>query len=135
MRLRVVIMIGMLLGLLTACGGSADGPENVYIADENDNGQVVTMAVGDVLQLSLPENRSTGYVWSVTTNDAAILRPGDEPAYVIEGEPLPGAGGRVTFTFTAVAPGSVNLQLVNARPQETAVQPAQLFAMTVSVTN
>lgn len=122
------------LGLAAGCGGAA-GPENVYIADENDNGQTVAMGVGDALQISLPENRSTGYVWSVVTNDEAVLRPAAEPAYAIEGEALPGAGGRVTFTFTAAAPGEVSLQLINARPAETAVEPAQTFALLVQVTN
>jgi hypothetical protein len=64
--------------LLSACGGSV-GPENVYIADENDNGQTVTMGAGDALQISLPENRSTGYVWSIapTTGGVAADRRAD----------------------------------------------------------
>ena len=95
--------------LLVACGGGDAPPENVYIADENDNGQTVTMGAGDALQISLPENRSTGYIWSIVTNDEAVLRPTDEPSYAIEGEPLPGAGGRVTFHFTAVGAGEVSL--------------------------
>jgi predicted secreted protein len=129
----IIVMLSFVAAILSACGGAA-GPENVYIADENDNGQTVTMAAGDALQVSLPENRSTGYVWSIVTNDEAVLRPTDEPAYAIEGEPMPGAGGRVTFTFTAVAAGEVSLQLINARPAETAVEPAETFALLVRVT-
>ncbi len=128
-------VISLAAVVLAGCGGGATGPENVYIADENDNGQTVAMGVGDALQISLPENRSTGYVWSVVTNDEAILRPTDEPSYVIEGEPLPGAGGRVTFTFTAVGAGEVSLQLINARPAETAVEPVETFALLVQVGN
>ena len=140
MRIRIVIQVSIfillaILGIvLTACGGGA-GPENVYIADEGDNGQNVTMAVGDALQVSLPENRSTGYVWSVVTNDEAVLQPTDDPSYEIEGEPLPGAGGRVTFYFTADAPGTVALRMINARPQETAVEPVSTFELTVQVTD
>ena len=136
-RLRVTLSIvgfSIMAALLSACGGSV-GPENVYIADENDNGQTVTMGAGDALQISLPENRSTGYVWSIVTNDEAVLRPTDEPTYAIEGEPLPGAGGRVTFTFTAVSAGEVSLQLIDARPAETAVEAAETFALLVRVTD
>lgn len=126
--------LSIVAALLLACGGSA-GPENVYIADENDNGQMVTMGAGDALQISLPENRSTGYIWSIVTNDEAVLRPTDEPTYAIEGEPLPGAGGQVTFYFTAVAAGEVSLQLINARPAETAVEAVETFALLVRVTD
>ncbi len=140
MIFRIARMVLNLLGLsivaalLSACGGAA-GPENVYIADENDNGQTVMMGAGDALQISLPENRSTGYIWSIVTNDEAVLRPTDEPSYAIEGEPLPGAGGRVTFYFTAVAAGEVSLQLINARPAETAVEAVETFALLVRVTD
>ena len=133
-KVGCTVVAMLVLFLLAACGGAA-GPEDVYIADENDNGQTVSMGVGDALRISLPENRSTGYVWSVVTNDEAVLRPAAEPAYEIEGEPLPGAGGRVTFTFTAVGAGEVSLQLINARPAETAVEPVATFALLVRVTN
>ena len=130
-----IVAFCVMMMLLAACGGGATGPENVYLADEDDNGQTVAMGVGDALQITLPENRSTGYVWSVVTNDETVLRPTDEPAYVIEGEAMPGAGGRVTFAFTAVGAGEVSLQLINARPAETAVEPAETFALLVQVGN
>ena len=129
-----LLALSIVAALLSSCGGAA-GPENVYIADENDNGQTVMMGAGDALQISLPENRSTGYIWSIVTNDEAVLRPTDEPTYAIEGEPLPGAGGRVTFYFTAVGAGEVSLQLINARPAETAVEAVETFALLVRVTD
>ena len=91
-----IVAFCVMMMLLAACGGGATGPENVYLADEDDNGQTVAMGVGDALQITLPENRSTGYVWSVVTNDETVLRPTDEPAYVIEGEAMPGAQRRRT---------------------------------------
>ena len=128
----LLALLGALL-LVAACGGANSTPPNIYIADENDNGQTVSMAVGDALQLSLPENPSTGYVWSVVTNNEAVLRPDEDPAYTPVGTVMPGSGGRVTFSFTAIAQGNVNLQLILARPQETAVEAAETFALAVSV--
>ncbi|WP_374686066.1 protease inhibitor I42 family protein [Promineifilum sp.] len=132
MTFRTLLLSLLLLTTLVACGGNT--PQDIYIADENDDGQTVAMTVGDAFQLSLPENRSTGYVWSIVVNDDAILWPSGEPAYEIEGEPMPGAGGRVTFTFEAVGPGAITLELINARPGETAVEPADTFALAVTVT-
>lgn len=118
--------------LLAGCGGGAAGPENVYIADEADNGQTVTMAAGDVLQIMLAENPTTGYTWAVVTNDEAVLRPSDDPAYEAESDAI-GAGGTRTFLFDAVGAGTSVLRLVNARQQATAVEPAATFELTVQV--
>lgn len=117
---------------LFGCGGGGAGPENVFIADEGDNGQTVTMGVGDVLQVMLPENQSTGYLWAVVTNDEGVLRPSDEPAYEVDSD-AEGAGGTRTFLFEAVGAGTSGLRLVNARQQETAVEPAATFELTVQV--
>ena len=46
--LAVVLGLGLVC-LTAACGGGNVTPENVYIADEADSGQTVTMSVGDVL--------------------------------------------------------------------------------------
>ena len=123
-------LLGILV-VLCGCGGGA-GPENVFIADEADNGQTVTMGVGDMLQLMLPENQSTGYTWAVVTNDEAVLRLSDEPAYDVDSD-AEGAGGTKTFLFQVVGAGTSVLRLVNARQQETAVEPADTFELTVQV--
>lgn len=130
--LLLILLIGVTV--MVACGG-VSGPENVYIANEDDNGQTITLAVGDTLQISLPENRSTGYLWSMAANDEAILSLTAEPVYEIEGEPMPGAGGRVTFTFAAAVPGEVALQLINSRSFETDVPPVETFELAVQVTD
>lgn len=122
-----------LLILVAGCGGGDQpAPENVYIADEADNGQTVTMGVGDILQITLAENQSTGYLWAVVTNDEAVLRTSEEPAYKVDGD-AEGAGGRKTFMFEAAAPGTSVLRMVNAMSQETAVEPDRTFELTVQV--
>jgi predicted secreted protein len=124
----------LLIGLVfcSAACGAGQGPENIYIADEADNGQSVTMGLGDQLQVVLRENQSTGYVWSVVTNDEAVLRPVGEPDYEVDSD-AEGAGGRVTFTFEAVRAGTSALSMVNAMTQDTAVEPGAVFTLTVDV--
>ena len=129
-----VLFVLLLVSLAAAACGGKDGaePENVYIADEADNGQTVTMKVGDMLQLMLAENPTTGYTWAIVTNDGDVLASSGEPAYEVESDAI-GAGGTRTFMFQAAAPGTSVLQLVNARQWETAVEPAETFVMTVQV--
>jgi predicted secreted protein len=127
---RLFLFFSLLVLTIAACGDGA--PENIYIADEADNGQTVTMGVGDMLQVTLRENQSTGYVWSVVTNDEAVLRAGGEPEYEVDSD-AEGAGGQVTFTFEAAGPGTSVLRLVNAMTQETAVEPDAIFELTVIV--
>lgn len=130
-RFTVLLIATVLMGALVACGGDV-APENVFIADEADSGQSVTMKVGDTLQITLEENQSTGYLWGVVTNDEAVLRTSEEPAYEVDSD-AEGAGGRKTFVFEAAAPGTSVLRMVNAVSQETAVEPAATFELTVQV--
>jgi predicted secreted protein len=125
-----VILIVTLAGLVACRGGDEATPENVFIADEADSGQTVSMAVGDALQLSLPDTGAPETTWAVVTNDSGVLSPSDAPSYAPTGE----ATGRVTFNFRAVGPGTSILRLVNAQPQETAVEPAAVYELTISVT-
>lgn len=131
---RSFFLIALLVALAgVACrGGNETGPENVYIADEADNGQTVTMSVGDMLQIMLDENQTTGYLWSIVTNDVSVLALSGEPAYEVESDAI-GAGGTITFMFQAVGPGASTLRMVNAMQQDTAVTPAETFELTVQV--
>jgi inhibitor of cysteine peptidase len=130
---RFFVLLALLISLAAAaCGGGGAGPENVYIADEDDNGQSVTMSVGDMLQLMLAENPTTGYTWAIVTNDEDVLAPSGEPAYEVESEAI-GAGGTKTFMFQALAPGTSVLQMVNAMQWETPVVPAETFELTIQV--
>ena len=132
-RTPLVLLVALFSLAAAACGGGgSEGPENVYIADEADNGQSVTMEVGDMLQIMLDENQTTGYLWSIVTNDEGVLALSGEPAYEVESDAI-GAGGTKTFLFEAVGPGTSVLRMVNALEQETAVEPVETFELTVQI--
>lgn len=132
-RTPLVLLVALFSLAAAACGGGgSEGPENVYIADEADNGQSVTMEVGDMLQIMLDENQTTGYLWSIVTNDEGVLALSGEPAYEVESDAI-GAGGTKTFLFEAIGPGTSVLRMVNALEQETAVEPVETFELTVQI--
>lgn len=133
MKSRLLILVALLVAALCGCrGGESDGPENIFIAYEADSGRTVTMSVSDELQIILDENQTTGYLWSVVTNDEDVLGQSGEPSFVIDDDSV-GAGGEKTYTFRAIAPGTSALVLVNAMEGQAAVDPDRIFELTVEV--
>lgn len=102
-----------------------------------DNGSTVTLKVGDVLQVQLESNPSTGFSWQVNPEDKAVLAPLGASTFDLgPGKtPIPGGGGTETFTFNAVSEGQTTLTLVYIRPWETNVTPTapNTFSVTVKV--
>jgi len=111
--------------------GPADAP--TYTLDEEDDGSTLTVEVGDIIDVVLEGNPTTGYGWTVdlSAEDAAILEQVGEPTYVPDSE-LIGAGGTYTFRFRALAVGEATLVLNYARPWES-VPPLKTFSVTVAV--
>ncbi|MBN1631396.1 MAG: protease inhibitor I42 family protein [Thermoleophilia bacterium] len=109
----------------------ADAP--TFTLDEEDDGSTVTVEAGDIVDVVLEGNPTTGYGWTVdlSTEDAAILEQVGEPTYVPDSE-LVGAGGTYTFRFRALAVGEATLVLNYARPWES-VPPLKTFSVTVAV--
>ena len=100
-----------------------------------DNGSKLTLKVGDVLNVALDSNPSTGYSWQIKANDQNILLPLGEPQFSLGNQtPMPGAGGTETFQFKALAKGQTTLTLVYLRPWETNVTPTPNDMFTVTVT-
>ena len=91
------------------------------------------MTAGDWLSVELESNPTTGYLWTLTANDGAVLRllpeSGFEQAPGSEG--ATGAGGVQKFVFRALTPGSVELGIGLFPPG--AELPEQVFALDVTV--
>jgi inhibitor of cysteine peptidase len=83
------------------------------IIDHSFQGQTVQVPVGQVAELRLPENPTTGYRWAVTS-------AGDPSCNLAEqgySAPLgpPGKGGEHVWRLTALAPGLCDIQLTYRR--------------------
>lgn len=90
------------------------------------SGATVIVATGDVVEITVAEQGSTGYVW-----DVASCPPGLEQtdSKLVLPTAAPGAGGMRTlrFTVTAAPSATATLRLALRRPWETQAAPHAVF--------
>ncbi len=128
--LRLIII--MIVSLLSACGTSASPEKSTRQITEADAGRQVELRVGDMLELTLPANPTTGYQWETSDLDSAIIRPVGDQTFEPSSNAV-GSGGLVTLRFEAVGVGQTELKLILHRPFEKDVPPTQTFEATVVV--
>ena len=100
--------------------------------DESFLNQTVQLPVGQVMELRLKENPTSGFRWSIAAEGEPSCKVmGDifEP-----GESRPGAGGEHVWQIKAVRVGACEMQLLYRRPFEVDAKPAQSFKFHVQVT-
>ena len=97
--------------LLAAC--SSGGTRTL---GESDSGSEVTAAVGDVIDVALEENPSTGYTWELAGLPDVLEPIGDE--YIEPETDLVGAPGTRELSFEVVSEDAGILRLEYVRPFE-----------------
>ena len=97
----------------------------------DEAGSTVALEIGGELTIALPANPSTGYGWTVAAIDPAVLIQKGEPDFAAQSN-LIGAGGTMTFRFTAAGAGESELRLEYQRPWEEA-EPLDTYQVTVNV--
>jgi predicted secreted protein len=139
--MRQILGFGLLS--LMACASAqpkaqalaGDDPPTIVRPTE---GGVSELRVGQLLQVELPGNASTGYQWQVVEDGSPILervmpvapvKEADEPA-----DPkIVGAPSTSRWWFKAARPGRTVLRLVYERSWEKDVPPAQTADYSVTV--
>ena len=125
--IRIIVMFGLLLTALSACGAS-----NEVKLDAGDAGSQVELKAGQTLVISLEGNPTTGYTWEVAELDEQVLRQIGQAEFKPESDAI-GAGGVQTLRFETVNSGQTTLKLVYRRPREEDVEPAETFSVHVVV--
>ncbi|HET7535041.1 MAG TPA: protease inhibitor I42 family protein, partial [Candidatus Didemnitutus sp.] len=88
---------------------------------------------GDTILINLAANPSTGAIWEYTELNREIFSE-EKTAKPKRGEaPLPGEGGRITFTLRAKKPGTSVVKMSYHRPWEPD-KPWGTFEATITVT-
>jgi inhibitor of cysteine peptidase len=101
--------------------------------DESFLDQTVRLPIGQVIELRLKENPTTGFRWSFAADGkpacAVIL-----DSFKRRHTGPPGAGGDHAWRIKAVRAGICHLELLYRRPYEPDAPPARTFAFDVQVT-
>ena len=138
-------MRSLLLGLcvvLSACASdpaSGSGPAPASLPDDGlvrPQGEgPVSMQVGQVFEIALMSNASTGYQWEFTSDGAPVLARTTGPATpppMDTQPPMPGAPSLARWWFRAEKPGEVTVRMVYRRSWET-VPPVEVVEYRVIV--
>ncbi len=98
--------------------------------DEKSSGKTIELAVGQLVEVRLHENRTTGFRWELTLADSACVTLDDSSE---QHAPTPGQGGVHAWRFKALHAGACDIQLAYCRSWEAAGAPAQTFTLHVRV--
>ncbi|GHO90704.1 hypothetical protein KSF_007520 [Reticulibacter mediterranei] len=99
---------------------------------EQDDNTIALLATGDVFQIRLTGNPTTGYRWHLINWDHSILqRMRDE--FQTPGTLSPGTGGEHVWEFVVRAPGQCLLQLAYRRRWGATI-PTKSFSLHISAT-
>jgi inhibitor of cysteine peptidase len=119
-------------GSLDGCNSRPGMSPTVTVTDQ-DNGGIVHVPVGELLVVSLASNATTGYSWSLVTDDSRVLPSVGKPTYESPHSQLAGAGGEEVFKFKAAEIGKTMLELHYQRPWEKNTPPATVYRLTVEI--
>ncbi len=87
----------------------------VLTVDETSNGRQVELPVGQLLEIYLPENRTTGFKWNVESSGepaCTLVRSTYNPGRSI------GQGGEHRWQFQARQAGAADIELLYCRSWE-----------------
>jgi inhibitor of cysteine peptidase len=88
----------------------------MLLLGEADNDRTVDICLGETARVSLPENATTGYRWTIDHYDEEFIKMlATEPHYTANAI---GSGGEVAFTFQGKKTGTGEIVLKHWRSWE-----------------
>jgi inhibitor of cysteine peptidase len=98
------------------CANAEEAPRTMLSLVERDGGRTIDIRSGETVQITLPENATTGYRWAIDHyNEEFIDALASEPRYPSKSI---GAGGEVAFIFQAKKTGTGEIVLKQWRHWE-----------------
>jgi len=113
----VLLVFGVILSLASGCAmtGQASAAENsgkgAIMLKQSDSGKTVDAQVGEIIEVSLKENPSTGYRWAIDQGDGQIAQMHGTEYHRGTSANAMGAGGQRIFSFIMKRAGRVTVRL------------------------
>ncbi|MFB8032871.1 protease inhibitor I42 family protein [Streptomyces sp. NPDC056004] len=112
------IAAAALLALATGCGSGSDEPAggSTSSASRPVDDTSITAEPGERFTLTVDQNASTREYWYLVgpePDSSVLVSRGQDYASDSGDEPVPGAGGRLTFTFEAKGKGTTRFTLLH----------------------
>lgn len=123
-KFGIISTICLLLVLIPTAAYAASNT----VANENNNGNTITVHKGDTITLTLKENPSTGYAWKLITT-AGLQIVSDK--YVPPKSSVMGATGDHIWVTRAIGTGDQQIKGEYKRSRET--KPIKTFILNVKV--
>ncbi len=98
---------------------------------EDNSDSVVLVKRGQVIEVVLAMNPTTGYQWKAVSFNKKILKQ-DTTRFIPQGNAY-GAGGMVVFRFEALLEGETNLKIGYSRPFDKDKKFERLFQVVIKV--
>jgi inhibitor of cysteine peptidase len=131
MRARVwvsVICAVMVAGVTAVAAGCSES--RTMIGEDADGGSA-RVGVGQVLEVTLESNPTTGYSWQVAETPDFLTLEGPAAFISDAGPDVVGAGGSEVFRFTVSGAGTGTLRLEYLRPWEDA-PPTDVYEVEIT---
>ena len=98
---------------------------------ERDYGRTVEISVGDELEIILPGNPTTGYVWELSSLDVNSLRLGHVEFFA--NDKVLGSVGMETIKLHAITTGTSIVRVIFHRPFEQNIPPLKTFEVNLII--
>jgi len=115
MKTSIIVITAVMIAAITA-SVAVTLPNNVGDTEMDQEPETVYLAPGEVWVLSLDENPTTGYVWSVISSKGLNVTDSYEPA--TKDKDVVGAGGIHEYRISADESGEYEFSVKYARSWE-----------------
>jgi inhibitor of cysteine peptidase len=102
------------------------------ILTEAQNGERLSVRVGDSITIELPETAAAGYRWSASRLETARFELESQTHRQTRGGV--GSAGTSVWRLRATSAGTTRLELKKSRPWESGVPAADVFAVDLDIT-